>query len=226
MKTRQSSPDDKSVVSVDDYNIPDDIPILPLDNQVAFPKTNMSLAFPIKASGLIEAVTKGDQLVGFVGSKRQTGDDLQHSEMHEIGTVARILYATRTPDNTMLLVAHGLKRFRISQWIPGEDFLRARIELIPEIIEDDIESAALHRSLGNLAKEIFAMTFDGPEEAVEKLSRISDPLHLAYVVAAYSEIDFETRQLLLEEDSLKAKLRKLTKILTREKEILSLGKKI
>jgi ATP-dependent Lon protease len=226
MKTRHSSPEDKSVVEVDTNNIPDDIPILPLDNQVVFPKTNMSLTFPMKASGLIETAMKGNQLIGFIGSQRQADDDMQQSEMHEIGTVVRILYVTQAPDNTVLLVAHGLNRFRISQWIPGEDFLRARIELIPEIIEDDIETEALHRSLGNLAKEIFALTFSGPEEAVEKLSRISDPLHLAYIVAAYSEIDFETRQSLLEEDSLKAKLRKLLKILSREKEILSLGKKI
>ena len=70
------------------------------------------------------------------------------------------------------------------------------------------------------------MTFSGPDKAIEKLSRIDDPLHLAYIAAAYSEIDFETRQALLEEDSLKAKLRKLLTLLSREKEILSLGKKI
>ena len=226
MKTRHSSPEDKSVVKVDDYHISDDIPIMPLDNQVAFPKTNMSLTFPLKASPLIETAMESNQLIGFIGSQRQPDDDLQRGNMYEVGTVVRILYATRAPDNTVLLIAHGLKRFRISEWISGKKFLKAKITLAPEIIESDIETEALHRSLGTLAKEIFALTFNGPEEAVEKLSRISDPLHLAYIVAAYSEIDFETRQSLLEEDSLKAKLRKLIKILSREKEILSLGKKI
>ena len=126
----------------------------------------------------------------------------------------------------MLLVVQGLKRFLITDWIPGKDFLRAKIKLIPEIIESDIEAKALHRSLRDLAQEIFALTFSGPDKAVEKLSRIDDPLHLAHIAAAYSEIDFETRQALLEEDSLKAKLRKLLELLSREKEILSLGKKI
>ena len=181
MKTRHSSAEDKSVVKFDANHIPDDIAILPLDNQVAFPKTNMSLSLPMKASVLIETAMKDNQLVGFVGSQRLAGDDLQHDEMHEIGTVARILYVTQAPDNTVILVAHGLKRFRISQWIPSKDFLRARIELIPETIEDDIETEALHRSLGNLAKEVFALTFNGPEEAVEKLSRISDPFNLSLI---------------------------------------------
>ncbi len=51
-------------------------------------------------------------------------------------------------------------------------------------------------------------------------------MHLAYIVAAHSEIGYAKRQALLEEDSLKAKIRKLVKLLSRELEILSLGKKI
>jgi ATP-dependent Lon protease len=53
-----------------------------------------------------------------------------------------------------------------------------------------------------------------------------DPLGLAYIAAAHADIDFERRQKLLEEDSLKAKLRDLVAILSHEKEVLSLGKKI
>ena len=139
--------------------------------------------------------------------------------MHDTGTVVRVLYVTRAPDNTVLLFVQGLKRFLITEWTPGKDFLKAKIKLIPETIERDIEIEALHRSLRDLTQEIFALTFSGPDEVIEKLTRIDDPLHLAYIAAAYSEIDFETRQALLEEDSLKAKLRKLLKILSREKEI-------
>jgi ATP-dependent Lon protease len=51
-------------------------------------------------------------------------------------------------------------------------------------------------------------------------------LHLAYIAAAHSEIKYEKRQALLEEDSLRAKFRELLKLLSREKEILSLGNKI
>jgi ATP-dependent Lon protease len=140
--------------------------------------------------------------------------------------VARILYLTRAPDNTVLLVAHGLKRFRISEWISGKKFLKAKIMLAPETIESDIETDALYRNLRDLTQEIFSLALDASQEAVDELRRVKDKLYLTYIAAGYSEIDFETRQSLLEEDSLKAKLRKLLKILSREKEILSLGKKI
>jgi ATP-dependent Lon protease len=140
--------------------------------------------------------------------------------------VVQILYVTRAPDDTLLLIVQGLKRFRIAEWIPGEDFLRAKINLIPEIVEEDIEIDALHRSLRDVTQEVFSLSLDVPGEAIEGLARIKDTLHLAYIAAAHSEIGFEKRQALLSEDSLKAKLRELVKLLSREKEVLSLGKKI
>ena len=146
--------------------------------------------------------------------------------MYEIGTVVRALYVTRAPDNGVLLIAHGLKRFRVTEWISGNESLKAKIELAPETIESDIETVALHRSLRDLTQEIFSLSQNVPDEAIEGLTRIKDTLHLAYIAAAHSEIEYEKRQALLEEDSLKEKLRELVKHLSREKEILSLGKKI
>jgi ATP-dependent Lon protease len=70
------------------------------------------------------------------------------------------------------------------------------------------------------------LSLNAPKEAVEGLARMRDPLGLAYIAAAHADIDFERRQKLLEEDSLKAKLRDLVAILSHEKEVLSLGKKI
>ncbi|MGD8764884.1 MAG: endopeptidase La, partial [Desulfobacteraceae bacterium] len=82
------------------------------------------------------------------------------------------------------------------------------------------------RSLRELSQEVFSLSLNAPKEAVEGLARMRDPLGLAYIAAAHADIDFERRQKLLEEDSLKAKLRDLVAILSHEKEVLSLGKKI
>ena len=62
--------------------------------------------------------------------------------------------------------------------------------------------------------------------SIESLARVKDPLYLAHIAAAHADINFERRQKLLEEDSLKAKLEDLVGLLSREKEVLLLGKKI
>jgi ATP-dependent Lon protease len=226
METNDISVDDKAVVKVDKSNIPDEIPILPLDGQVAFPTLNMSLGVSLGATSLVETAMKGSRLIGVVGTKGQTNKVPLPGQVYEIGTVVQLLYVTRAPDNTVLLIVHGLKRFRIAEWIPGNDFLRAKINLIPETLESDIETDALHRTLRDLTQEVFSLSLNAPDDAIDGLARIEDTLHLAYIAAAHSEIGHAKRQALLEEDSLKAKLRELVRLLSREIEILSLGKKI
>ncbi len=226
MNNINSVDDDKAVVKVDDSGIPAEMPILPLDEQVAFPTLNMSLGVSTSATKLVESAMKGNRLIGVVGIKGTADKIPLPGDLHSIGTVVQILYVTRAPDNTLLLIVQGLKRLRIVEWIADRDVLTAKISLIPEIVEDDIESAALIRTVRNLTQEIFTLSLNVPDDAIDGLARIKEPLHLAYIAAAHSEISHEKKQLLLEIDSLKDKLRELAKLLSREKEILSLGKKI
>ncbi len=226
MKLEKATSDDKAIIKVDQNNIPSELPILPLNDMVAFPTLNMALGVPMQASSLIETAMKGNRLIGIVGTKSQVDNLPLPGQMYETGTVVKALYVTRAPDDSMLLVVHGLKRFRVTEWIPDKESLRAKIELTPETIESDIETVALHRSLRDLTQEIFSLSQNVPNEAIEGLAGIKDTLHLAYIAAAHTEIEYEKRQALLEEDSLKEKLRELVKHLSREKEILSLGKKI
>lgn len=206
--------------------IPEELPILPLKGQVAFPTLNMTLAIQEELAPLVEEAMNGDRIIGAVAVRQPVDDQPTSKHVFEIGTVIRILYATRASDNTTLLIARGLKRFRIDQWLSEEPFLKARITLVPETVETDIETDALFRSLRGLSQEVFSMMPTIPKEAIEGLAGIQDPLHLVYIAAAHVDMDFHKRQNLLEEDRLKVKLRESVAILSREKEVLALGKKI
>jgi ATP-dependent Lon protease len=217
---------DNEKIFEDQMNIPEELPILTLKEQVAFPTLNMTLAIQAEATSLIEEAMKGDRIIGAVGIRNPVDDQSMTKRVFETGTVIRILYATLASDNTTLLVARGLERFRIDQWLSEKPYLKARITLAPEITETDIETDALFRSLRGLSQEVFSLMPNIPKEAVEGLASIRDPLHLAYIAAAHADIDFQKRQNLLEEDRLKVKLRESVTILSREKEVLALGKKI
>jgi ATP-dependent Lon protease len=206
--------------------IPEELPILTLKEQVAFPTLSMTLAVQAEATSLIEEAMKGDRIIGALGIRNPVDDQAMTKRVFEIGTVIRILYATRASDNTTLLVARGLKRFRIDQWLSEKPYLKARITLAPETVETDTETDALFRSLRGISQEVFSMMPNIPKEAIEGLASIRDPLHLVYIAAAHVDIDFQKRQNLLEEDLLKVKLRESVAILSREKEVLAIGEKI
>jgi ATP-dependent Lon protease len=81
------TPNDKAVTKMDRNTTPEDLPILPLDDQVAFPKLNMSLAVPLRSSSLIEAAMKSNHLIGIAGTKEKTDEAPLPSKVHETGYI-------------------------------------------------------------------------------------------------------------------------------------------
>jgi ATP-dependent Lon protease len=226
MKSDSTMTQDKALIVLDQDEIPEDLPILTVEKQVAFPGLNMTLMISTNSLTLLEKAMKDNRVIGVLGVEEQTAQQPIFDQTSKIGTVARILYMTRAADSNAVLVVYGLTRFQITRWLSDKPYPKAQVTLAPEILEADIETEALHRSLRDLSKEVFSLLLNAPKEAVEGLARMRDPLGLAYIAAAHADIDFERRQKLLEEDSLKAKLRDLVAILSHEKEVLSLGKKI
>jgi ATP-dependent Lon protease len=212
---------------LDEHHIPEDLPILPLRNTVAFPFTIIPLSIGISRSiKLIEDAQQGDHLIGLVAMKDPQIDEPQPGQVHEVGTIARVERVVKTADQQLNVVVHCLERFRVQYWTADKPYLKAHIALARDVIADDVEVNALHRSLLDLAREVVALSPSYPKEAAEFLAQIKNPRHLAYLVANYAGIDMAKAQEILEAEAVKDKLRTLITHLSREKEVLSLGQKI
>ena len=212
---------------LDEHHIPEELPILPLRNTVAFPFTIIPLSIGISRSvKLIEDAQQGDHLVGLVAMKDPQIEEPLPGQVYEVGTIAHIERVVKTAEQQLNVIVHCLERFRVQYWTSDKPYLKARISLATDIIEDDVEINALHRSLLDLAREVVALSPNYPKEAAEFLAQIKNPRHLAYLVANYAGLDMAKAQGILEAQTLKDKLRTLITHLSREKEVLSLGQKI
>ncbi|HEY63786.1 MAG TPA: endopeptidase La [Caldilineae bacterium] len=207
--------------------LPEELPILPLRNTVAVPFAIMPLAVGIPRSvKLVEDALAGDRLIGLVAMKDPSIEEPMPGEIYEVGTVALIHKVIRTSDGTLQVVIQGLERFKIETWTETEPYLKARIVLAPDQVEDDVETEALRRSLTQIAKEVLALMPNLPEGVGAFLDQIDNPRQLVYMIAANARLEVEQEQALLEADDLKEKMRMLISHLTREKEVLTLGQKI
>jgi ATP-dependent Lon protease len=207
--------------------IPKELPILPLRNIVAYPYTILPLAVGIPRSmKLIEDVLQGNHLIGLVSMKDPAIEEPVPGQVYEIGTVAKVHRSLRTPDDQLQVIVEGLERFHIKHWLNTEPYLTARIEIMPDVIEQGIELDALKHSLKNLAQEVVSLLPNVPEEAGSFLNLVEDPCYLVYLVASNARLGVLKGQKILELDNLKDKLKALISHLSREKEVLSLGKKI
>ncbi len=208
-------------------DIPSELPILPLRNTVAFPFSMMPLAVSIPRSvNLVNDALKGDRLIGLVGMKYPEIEEPLPGQTYEVGTIAKVEHVTRSADNSLQVIVQGIERFRIDYWLSDKPYLKAHIAMAPDKIEKDLELDALQRSLRELAQQVVALSPKFPKEVGDYLSQVKNPRYLVYLVASGAGLEVMKAQQILELDSLKEKYRRLIGHLTREKEVLTIGKKI
>ena len=208
-------------------SVPRELSILPLRDSVAFPFSVIPLTVAVPRSvKLVEDALKGDSLIGLVASLDKNVEEPLPGQVHEVGTMARILRVVRGQDETMQVVVQGLERFRVLHWISPNDYLRARVVAAPELVETDMEIEALVTNLKELGREVVELSPNIPNEAARFIATITDARYLAYLTAANGQLEVPDAQQLLEVDSVKEKLRTLITHLGHQKDVLSLGQKI
>ena len=203
------------------------LPVLPLRGTVVLPLTMVPLAAGQPRSlRLIDAVASGDRQVVLVMQNDANQDTAGPGETRDIGTLALIHQMMRVPDGTVRLAVQGMERVKIEDWVSEEPYLMARVTPMPEHVDEDIETEALQRSVIELFQRLVSLVSNLPDELVTAALNIDEPLALVYLIATNLRMDPVDRQELLELDTAREKLQKISTFMTKELDLLELGKKI
>ncbi len=220
------APEDESEER-DEEATPSILPVLPLRGTVVFPLTLVPLAAGQPRSlRLIDEVVSGNRMVALVLQKDSDQEAAGPGETYEIGTAANIHQMMRVPDGTVRLAVQGLRRIRVLEWLSEEPYLTARVEEIKEETDDSVEVKALMRNTLELFQRLVSVVSNLPDELVTAALNIDDPIHLVYLIASNVRMEADERQNLLELEGARAKLQKLSAFLSKELDLLELGKKI
>ncbi len=210
-----------------EIEIPDELAVLPLSDTVVYPFSVMPLGIGKERSiRLIDDVMRGPRLVALVAQKNAELDEAGPDDCYNVGVVARIARMLRMPDGTMNIVVQGLERISIGPYTQTEPFLKARVTRLPEITEEGVETEARTRNAIDLFQRLVNLVQYLPDQLAMAVMNLEDPRQIVYLIAGNAQMDLELRQSLLEMDSVRAKLDRVTSFLTRELEVLELGKKI
>jgi ATP-dependent Lon protease len=206
---------------------PDVLPILPLRGVVVYPQTAVPLTVGQPRSiRLVDDVVGGDKLVGLIASKHPELETPGPADLFTIGTIATVHRLLRAPDGTVRLLVQGMDRFRVGEFVAEEPYLKAKINLAPEAIEEGIQVDALARNARDQFQQITQMIPSFPEELANSITSVEDPLQTAYSIANFQRMELKDSQEILEIDSVAEKLKKLIGLLVREAEVLQIGQKI
>src|SRR5207244_12771241 len=127
--------------------LPEVLPILGLSGIVIFPAMVAPLLVDTAQSiRLIDDVVEGDRLLGLVLQRKPELDTPTPEELHDFGCAARVLKMLKFPDNTVRVLVEGLWRIRITGYESETPYLRAKIDVLKDLIHESVEVTALARN--------------------------------------------------------------------------------
>lgn len=216
--------DEKELLN-NDINIPDTLPILPLRNTVLFP----GVIIPVnigrdKSLKLIKYAYKENALIGVIAQKDTNTENPEFDDLFKIGTVASILKILEMPDGTTTAIVQGKRRFLLEDILYDDPYHVGKIILKQEerMPENDPEYNAIAESLKDMASKIVKYSSHIPSEAGFALKNIESMLFLINFISSNTDVEYRSKQELLEIDSLKQRAIKLLEILSKQVSLLEL----
>jgi ATP-dependent Lon protease len=212
----------------EDSQIPKLLPILPMRGVVVYPQTAVPLTIgQARSIRLVDDVMAGDErLIGLVTSRNPELESPEPEDLYSVGTVAMVHRMFRVPDGTIRMVVQGLARFKLGEFTQTEPYLKAEIQLRPELVETGLELEALARNARDQFEHIAEMIPSIPRELVTSVVELEDPLQIVYTISNFQRMELKDAQELLELDAASDKLLKLVSLLAHEAEVLEIGQKI
>ena len=207
--------------------VPSALPVLPLKDAVTFPDTLTPLAVAQPRSvRLVNDVLGGNRMLVMAASRDEQLDEPGPDDLYDVGVVGVVARMMKVPDGSLRILVQGTSRVRLADFVATSPYLIARIEELPDIIEQTSELEALKRNVQNTFAQIIEQTPYLPEELSVALANLDDPSELAHMIAGALRISVEEKQKLLEERDVAKRLRLLSQYLARELDVISLGTKI
>ena len=198
------TPEDEEAINNEE--LPETLPILSLRNTVLFPGVVIPITAGRDASiKLINDANKGGKVVGVVAQKDEEVEKPTAKDIHETGTVARILRVLKMPDGNVTVIIQGKKRFRVAEVLTEEPYMNATIRDITEAkpAQKNKEFSAIIDSIKDLALEIIKESPNIPSEASFAIKNIESNSFLVNFVSSNMNLSVAEKQELLEINDLK-----------------------
>jgi len=179
------------------------LPVLPLRDVVVFPNMVIPLFVGREKSivALDKAMNAGKEIL-LVAQKRADIDEPSIEDLHEIGTLSKILQLLKLPDGTVKVLVEGSKRIKVLNLKFDECFTADYINL-ENNDSDDREIDILSRALVSQFEQYLKLNKKIPPEVLTSISGIDDDSKLSDTITAHIPLKLNEKQKILEISNVK-----------------------
>lgn len=203
------------------------LPVLPLRGLLVYPTMVLHLDVGRKKS--VQALEKAmveDHEIFLTTQKEISTDEPTKSDVYNVGTLAKVNQMLKLPNGTIRVLVEGLQRGVIERYNELEDFSEVEVELVEERQEATVEEQALMRNVLEQFEQYIQMSKKISQETFASVADIIEPGRLADIIASHLPLKMVQKQEILETMSVGERLSQILDILSNEKEVLGLEKKI
>ncbi len=183
-------------------DLPETLGVIALPGTILFPNALLPLyIFEPRYREMLAASLSDERVFGV--AMQSASDD----QVHEVGGAGLVRACVRNVDGTSHLVLHGVARVRFTEWVQTEPYRIARIEPLQSENTDDPEAKALAETVRKFCSGLRDQGYELPEHFDVFLDEARSPEALSNAVCSTLIPDADTRQALLQELNVTARLR-------------------
>ncbi len=209
------------------------LPLLPLRDVVVFPHMVIPLFVGrVESVKSLESAMALNKQIFLVTQKNALTDNPEEKDLYSVGVVATLLQLLRLPDGTVKVLIEGARRAKLLHLFSEDNHLWSELKTISEVSKEESSSEScaelevIRRSVLSKFEQLIKINKKIPSELLTSLSSINDAGRLADSIAAHISIKIDSRQNILEEINVLARMRLLNDLLNNELELLEVERRV
>jgi len=212
-----------------EIEIPQSLPVLTVRDIVVFPYMILPLfvgrEMSIKA---IEHSLSTNKMIMLLTQKDLNAENPSPSDLYPVGTVGLIMRMLKLPDGRVKVLVQGLTKAKTVKFLQEEPFFTASIEKITDTQPEEItiETEAIMRDVKEQIDKTVSLGKTILPDIMIVIENLEDPGKLADLIASHIGLKTEQAQEVLEITESVQRLKKVSEILNREIELLTVQQKI
>jgi ATP-dependent Lon protease len=212
-----------------EVEIPETLPVLPVRDIVVFPFMIIPLFVgrdvSIKA---IDTALNSNRMLLLLSQKDINIENPAPEDLYSVGTVCLVMRMLKLPDGRVKVLIQGLSKAKTLEIANKEGYFSAKIEKISERKSEaiSIENEALIRNIKEQFDKAVTLGRTVLPDVMVVIENLNDPGRLADLIASNLGLRTELAQEILEMDDPIRRLERVSEMLEREIQLLTIQQKI
>jgi len=224
-----SEPTEREPQDLQNIETPEQLPLLPVRDIVVFPYMVLPLfvgrEMSIKA---IEAALAGNRMIFLATQKALDVENPKPEDIHKVGTIGIIMRMLKLPDERIKILVQGTAKGKVLEYIQTDPYYSVRIAKIVEAKPPaaPLEAEAVMRTVKEQIERIISLGKVLMPDVMVVIENMEDPGRLADMVVSNLGLKVEVTQDVLELTDPIVRLKRVSEILAKEIDVLSMQQKI